>query len=51
MTATQSLRAEERYAQFRRRYPTLEQRIAQKHIASYLGITPVFLSMMRKRLV
>jgi CRP/FNR family transcriptional regulator len=40
--------AEERYQEFRQRHPGLEQRIAQKHIASYLGITPVFLSMMRK---
>ncbi len=40
--------AEERYLEFRKRYPGLEQRIAQKHIASYLGITPAFLSMMRK---
>lgn len=41
--------AEERYAMFRRQYPKLEQRIAQKHTASYLGITPVFLSMIRKK--
>lgn len=41
--------AEERYMQFKQLYPKLEQRIAQKHIASYLGITPVFLSMIRKR--
>jgi CRP-like cAMP-binding protein len=41
--------AEERYAQFRQLYPTLELRIPQKHIASYLGITPVFLSMIRAR--
>ena len=41
--------AEERYIQFQQLYPKLEQRIAQKHIASYLGITPVFLSMIRKR--
>ncbi|RFZ91006.1 Crp/Fnr family transcriptional regulator [Mucilaginibacter conchicola] len=40
--------AEERYIEFRKRYPGLEQRIAQKQIASYLGITPAFLSMMRK---
>jgi len=40
--------AEERYLEFRRRYPGLEQRIAQKHIATYLGITPAFLSMLRK---
>ena len=41
--------AEERYLQFQHLYPKLEQRIAQKQIASYLGITPVFLSMIRKR--
>ena len=40
--------AEERYLEFRKRYPALEQRIAQKQIAGYLGITPAFLSMMRK---
>jgi CRP/FNR family transcriptional regulator len=40
--------AEERYLEFRKRHPGLEQRIAQKHIASYIGITPAFLSMMRK---
>lgn len=40
--------AEERYLEFRKQYPGLEQRIAQKHIATYLGITPAFLSMMRK---
>jgi CRP/FNR family transcriptional regulator len=40
--------AEERYLDFRKRYPGLEKRIAQKHIASYIGITAAFLSMMRK---
>jgi CRP-like cAMP-binding protein len=50
MTAVLSLQAEDRYMRFRKLYPGLEQRIAQKHIASYLGITPVFLSMLRKRL-
>jgi len=40
--------AEERFLEFRKRHPGLEQRIPQKHIASYLGITPAFLSMMRK---
>lgn len=48
LSAIMSRTAEERYLQFRKRYPGLEQRIAQKHIASYLGITPAFLSMMRK---
>lgn len=49
ITSNLSKSAEERYRQFQRQYPTLEQRIAQKHIASYLGITPVFLSMLRRR--
>ena len=40
--------AQERYLEFRKIYPRLESRIAQKHIAMYLGITPAFLSMMRK---
>ncbi len=43
--------AEERYMMFREQYPGLEQRITQKQIASYLGITPVFLSRIRKRLM
>src|SRR3989338_4792944 len=46
-----SLTAEQRYEEFIRKYPQLEQRIAQKHIASYLGITPVFLSMLRRKRV
>ncbi|MVT10548.1 Crp/Fnr family transcriptional regulator [Chitinophaga tropicalis] len=50
MTAMLSQPAEDRYALFQKRYPGLEQRIAQKHIAAHLGITPVFLSMLRKRL-
>lgn len=41
--------AKERYEDFSSKYPQLEQRIAQKHIASYLGITPVFLSMLRRK--
>ena len=49
INANLSKSAEERYAQFQKQYPKLEQRIAQKHIAAYLGITPVFLSMIRKR--
>ncbi|GAB0156801.1 Crp/Fnr family transcriptional regulator [Chryseobacterium sp. Alg-005] len=42
--------AEQRYLAFIEKYPALQQRIPQKHIASYLGITPVFLSMLRKKL-
>ncbi|RFZ84167.1 Crp/Fnr family transcriptional regulator [Mucilaginibacter terrenus] len=48
VTSNLSKTAEQRYREFRRHYPGLEQRISQKHIASYLGITAVFLSMMRK---
>ena len=48
ITSNLSKTAEERYLEFRKLYPGLESRIAQKHIATYLGITPVFLSMMRK---
>lgn len=47
---TLSATAEERYASFRERYPTLEQYVPQKYIASYLGVTPEFLSKIRKRL-
>jgi CRP-like cAMP-binding protein len=41
--------AEVRYAHFLRYYPRLHQRVAQKHIASFLGITPEFLSMLSKK--
>lgn len=42
--------AEERYVQFREKYPHLEQMVPQKYIASYLGVTPEFLSKVRRRL-
>jgi CRP-like cAMP-binding protein len=42
--------AEEKYLEFKERYPGLELRIPQKEVASYLGITPEFLSMLRRRL-
>lgn len=41
--------AEEKYDAFTKKYPGLELRIPQKDIASYLGITPEFLSMLRKK--
>lgn len=44
--ATQS--ATERYLTFLAEYPTLQQRVPQLHIASYLGITPTQLSRIRK---
>ena len=42
--------AETRYQNFLEEYPGLYQRIPQYHIASYLGITDVALSRIRKRL-
>lgn len=44
------LDAEARYERFRLRYPGLEARVAAKHVASYLGVTPVHLSRLRRRL-
>jgi CRP-like cAMP-binding protein len=43
-----SLPAEERYRNFLDKYPQLVKQITQKQIASYLGITPEFLSTIRK---
>jgi CRP/FNR family cyclic AMP-dependent transcriptional regulator len=43
-----SMTGAQRYEALIQKYPTLEQRMPQKHIASYLGITPVFLSQIRK---
>jgi CRP/FNR family transcriptional regulator, anaerobic regulatory protein len=34
--------AEERYIHFRTHYPKLAGRIPQKHIATFLGLTPEF---------
>ncbi len=45
-----SFTAKERYLHFIEKYPKFEQRISQKNIAAYLGITPEFLSVLRKKL-
>lgn len=42
--------AEERYRIFLNEYPRLENRVKQHLIASYLGITPVALSRIRKKM-
>jgi CRP-like cAMP-binding protein len=47
---TLSKSAEERYLSFLKTYPQLVRRIPQKHIASFLGITPQSLSRIRKEL-
>jgi CRP-like cAMP-binding protein len=41
------LNAQERYEIFCKRYPTLMQTLPQKQIASYIGVTPEFLSKMK----
>ncbi len=43
--------AEERYRELLHKNPALIQRIHQKHIASYLGITPQSLSRIRRNMV
>lgn len=42
--------AQQRYLNFLEQYPTLSQRLPNTQIASYLGITPEFLSKIRKDL-
>lgn len=42
--------AEERYLELLKRYPNLVQRVPQRIIASYLGMSPEFLSKVRKRI-
>ena len=45
-----SATARERYEEFMRIYPNIVQRVPQKMIASYLGITPEALSNIRKEI-
>jgi len=40
---------EEKYHDFLEKYPTIPQRVPQHYIASYLGISPEFLSKIRSR--
>lgn len=42
--------AEERYVTFLDQYPNLSQRLPNTQIASYLGVTPEFLSKIRKEI-
>lgn len=48
--STLSKTAEERYLEFLERYPGIVQRVPQKVIASYLGMSPEFLSKIRAQL-
>ncbi|WP_212004030.1 Crp/Fnr family transcriptional regulator [Chitinophaga sp. HK235] len=45
------LTAEERYLDFREKYPEFDKRIPQKQIASYLGLTPEFFSTVRTKVL
>ena len=46
-----NMTSEERYRQFREKYPEFDRRIPQKHIASYLGMTPEFFSNIRSKVI
>lgn len=46
-----SLSSEERFEKMCKKYPTLIQKVAQKHLASYIGVTPEFFSKMKSRLL
>jgi CRP-like cAMP-binding protein len=45
-----ALDAEARYRRFLARYAALEPSIPQRHVASYIGVTPEHLSRLRRRL-
>lgn len=44
-----TLSSEQRYDRFLNKYPQIVKQVTQKQIASYLGITPEFLSAIRKK--
>lgn len=46
-----SLSAEVRFDKFCKRYPELMQRLPQKQIASYIGVTPEFFSKMKSKML
>lgn len=46
-----SLTAEERFEKFCLKYPTLIQKVPQKQIASFIGVTPEFFSKMKARML
>ena len=46
-----SLTAEERFEKMCKKYPTLINKVPQKHIASYIGVTPEFFSKMKSKLL
>ncbi|MEL6483826.1 MAG: Crp/Fnr family transcriptional regulator [Bacteroidota bacterium] len=45
-----SISLEERYLRFLNKYPKIVAKVTQKQIASYLGVTPEFLSMVKNKI-
>jgi len=45
-----SLTAEERYLRFKDQYPQIINRIKQKDLAAYIGVTPEFMSMIKSKI-
>ena len=43
------VRGVDKYLNFKKFFPNIEKDVSQKHIASYLGITPVSLSRLKKK--
>lgn len=50
IVASYSKDAGKRYIEFKNRYPDIEKRVPQYMVASYLGISPEFLSKIRRRI-
>jgi CRP-like cAMP-binding protein len=48
LIGTHSLSAEERYLRFFSAYPEIARRLTNVHVASYLGVTPEFVSKIRR---
>ncbi|QBN19710.1 Crp/Fnr family transcriptional regulator [Flavobacterium nackdongense] len=46
-----SLSAEQRFEKLCKKYPDLIQKVPQKHLASYIGVTPEFYSKMKSKLL
>ncbi len=44
-----SQNAEKKYSEFQEKYPALHNRLSQKRIASFLGVTPEYFSQMLKK--
>lgn len=46
-----SMTAEQRYINFLERYPKLANRIPQKHVATFLGLTPEFFNTIYRKVM